>query len=201
MVNTVYSIGYYGFPIDDFIRTLKKYKISLVVDVRSSPFSTHFPEYNRDVLDGYLIGHGIQYRNYANEFGARQENHAYYSKEGYLDFECFSKSEQFISGVTKLCDSMSKNHTFVLMCAEKDPIACHRTILVSRAFFDRGYNVIHLLSNGETITQETINMRLLDKFYPDRNQTSLFEKVQDDSTLLDLAYKQQNAEIGYRMEE
>ena len=201
MVNTVYTIGYSGFSIYDFVATLKKYNISLVVDVRSFPFSSYFPEYNTDSLEIFLKMHGIYYRNYASEFGARQSDQKYYCKEGYLDFEVFSKSEPFLQGIKKLCNSMEQNYTFALMCAEKDPICCHRTILVARAFFERGYNVVHLLTNGSTITQEEINARLIEKYYPNRNQMTFFETVQDDDTLLKSAYKKQNAEIGYRLEE
>ena len=200
MVNTVYTIGYSGFSINDFITTLKKYHISLIVDVRSSPFSNHFPEYNRDVLESCLRTQGIYYRNYACEFGARQNDRRYYNQEGYLDFEIFAKSQYFLKGIQKLCNSMKQNYTFALMCAEKDPICCHRTILVARAFFNRGYNVIHLLENGKTITQQEINLRLIEKYYPDRDQMTFFETVQDDTILLEKAYRKQNAEIGYRWE-
>lgn len=201
MVDTVYTIGYSGFSIDGFVATLKRYNVSLIVDVRSSPFSHYYPEYNKDVLEIYLKAHGIYYRNYADEFGARQSEQKYYCKDGYLDFELFSKSESFLRGVKKLCNSMEQNYTFALMCAEKDPVFCHRTILVARAFFEKGYSVVHLLANGNTITQEEVNARLIEKYYPNRNQMTLFEAPQDDDALLRAAYRKQNAEIGYRLEE
>lgn len=201
MVNTVYSIGYSGFSINDFVATLKRHNISLIVDVRSYPFSSHFPEYNKDALEISLKAHGIYYRNYAYEFGARQDDRNFYCNDGYLDFDVFSKSEPFLQGVNKLCKSMEQNYTFALMCAEKDPINCHRTILVSRAFFERGYNVVHLLSNGATVTHAEINRRLIEKYYPNRHQMTLFGDIQDDDALLEMAYRKQNAEIGYRMEE
>ena len=120
MVNTVYTIGYSGFSIDDFVATLKKHNVSLVVDVRSSPFSNYFPEYNKDALEICLKTHGIYYRNYADAFGARQNDRKYYCKEGYLDFEVFSKAEPFLQGLKKLCNSMEQNYTFALLCAEKE---------------------------------------------------------------------------------
>ncbi|MCI5739678.1 MAG: DUF488 domain-containing protein [Ruminococcus sp.] len=201
MVNTVYTIGYSGFSIDDFVATLKSRNVSLVVDVRSSPFSKYFPEYNKDALEICLKTQGIYYRNYANEFGARQSDQKYYCKAGYLDFEVFSKSAPFLQGIKKLCNSMEQNYTFALMCAEKDPICCHRAILVARAFFERGYNVVHLLTNGNTITQKEINTRLIEKYYPNRDQMTFFDTPQDDDMLLKAAYRKQNAEIGYRLEE
>lgn len=96
---------------------------------------------------------------------------------------------------------MKRDYKIALMCAEKDPLCCHRCILVARAFFEKGYNVIHLLTNGKTETQEEINLRLLEKYYPNRNQLTLFESMIDDKELLNMAYRKQNAEIGYRLEE
>ena len=61
--------------------------------------------------------------------------------------------------------------------------------------------MIHLLTNGKTETQEEINLRLLEKYYPNRNQLTLFESMIDDKELLNMAYRKQNAEIGYRLEE
>lgn len=200
MVNTVYTIGYSGFSLDDFISIIKENKISLIIDVRSFPFSNYYPDFNKDTLEIHLKNHGIYYRNYARKFGARQDDKRYYCNDGYLDFEVFSRSDSFLCGIGKLCKSMEQNYTFALMCAEKDPITCHRTILISRAFYERGYNVIHLLPNGQTTTQEVINSRLIEKYYPNRDQMTLFGDIQDEKKLLELAYRKQNAEIGYRME-
>lgn len=201
MTDTIYTIGYSGFLVEDFISLLKLHNISLVVDVRSMPFSNRYPEYNENRLKYQLKRDNIYYRNYAKEFGARQRDYKYYTEDGYLDFEKFSKSDAFDEGVQKLCESMKRDYKIALMCAEKDPLCCHRCILVARAFFEKGYNVIHLLTNGKTETQEEINLRLLEKYYPNRNQLTLFESMIDDKELLNMAYRKQNAEIGYRLEE
>jgi len=96
---------------------------------------------------------------------------------------------------------MEQGYTFALLCAEKEPICCHRTILVAKAFFERGYNVVHLLANGKAVTQQEVNAQLIEKYYPNRDQLTFFNTVQDDDTLLKTAYRKQNAEIGYRLEE
>lgn len=161
MIDTVYSIGYSGFLLNDFITTLQSNKVTLLVDVRSQPYSQYFSDYNKENLGQELKSKGIYYRNYANEFGARQDKREYYSIENYLDFELFAKSASFLDGFDKLMNSMSKNYRFALMCAEKDPINCHRTILVARAFHDAGCRIIHLLPNNITMSQEDIENRLL----------------------------------------
>jgi len=135
------------------------------------------------------------------EFGARQEEREYYTLEGYLDFELFAKSSPFLSGFDKLVKSMQQDYTFALVCAEKDPFNCHRTILVARAFHKAGYKIVHLLPNDCKVTQDDIEARLLKKYFPDRNQIALFSEVLSEEEYINQAYKNRNSEIGYSIEE
>ncbi len=105
-----------------------------------------------------------------------------------------------MSGVDKLEKSMKQDYKFALMCSEKDPIMCHRAILVSRAFHIIGYNVIHLLPNDKTTTQIELEKSLLNKFFSDRNQINMFEKMLSTQEYINEAYKKQNASIGYSIE-
>lgn len=200
MVNTVYTIGYSGFKIDDFVKILKINGISLVVDVRSKPYSRYYTDYNKENLVAKLAKSNIYYRNYCDEFGARQGDRLYYPN-GYLDFEIFSKSKAFLSGIEKLKKAMEKNYKFVLLCSEKDPINCHRTILVARAFHMDGYKIIHLIPNENYLTQEDIEERMLNKYFPDRDQTNMFVPLLSRCELIDETYRQQNKNIGYTIDE
>ena len=193
---TIYTIGYAGFPRDSFVEELKNNDVSVLIDVRSSPFSSYHTEYDMNVLQAVLNNNNIYYRNYAKEFGARQENLSLYSTDGYLDFEKVAESADFQNGVAKLSESIKQGYVPALMCAEKNPFDCHRAILVARAFYERGYNVVHILPEGKTCSQSDINEELLDKYFPDREQFSLFEDVQEND-MLKRAYKFRNKEIGY----
>lgn len=201
MEKTFFTIGYAGFLLDDFIKELKKYNIDVVIDVRSFPYSERYPDYNKPAIESALKNVGIYYKNYANEFGARQKNRAFYSSNGYLDFDVFSKSEQFQNGVEKMINSTKKGYTIVFMCAEKEPIQCHRTILVAREFDKLGFSVIHLMPNGITKDQRKIDEELLEKHFPNINQINMFEYQMSDEEYLDAAYKKQNEQIGYHLEE
>lgn len=200
MDNTIYTIGYAGFSRGIFIQELKKYRISVLIDVRSSPFSSFHSEYNKDILEAVLKENNIYYRNYAREFGARQDNLDLYTSDGYLDFEKVAKSDDFQSGLSKLCNSIKLGYVPALMCAEINPFDCHRAILVSRAFHECGYNVIHILPEGRTCTQSDLNETLLNKYFPNRDQISFFENAEEDK-LIKEAYKKRNAEIGYKITE
>ena len=59
MVNTVYTIGYSGFKIEDFIKILKKNKIMVVIDVRSSHYSQYHSDYNKRALELKLKSENI----------------------------------------------------------------------------------------------------------------------------------------------
>ena len=201
MNNILYTIGYSGYTIDEFLNELKSNMINVLIDVRSSTYSKYYPDYNSSTLENFLSKHDIYYRTYSSEFGARQNNPSFYSSDGILDFEKFSKSEQFQSGVQKIRDSLNKNYKVALMCAEKNPTQCHRAILVSRKFADLGYEIIHLMPDGETKNQKQIENELLNTFFPDRNQLDLFSPPASDEENIIKAYKLQNKKIGYKMEE
>ncbi len=183
-----------------FLDALKEHGVTALVDVRSVPRSGYFTNYNKENLSDTLKHSHIIYRSYAREFGARQEDTRFYTN-GHLDFGKFAVSPQFKEGMEKIFAGMDMGYVFAFMCAEKDPMTCHRAILVTHEFAKQGVRVIHILPNGKTETQEELDERLLDKYFPDRGQNSIFEEENDESALLAEAYRQQNAVIGYRIGE
>jgi len=199
MAKELYTIGYAGFPnTQDFLNALKLYGIQILVDVRSSPYSAYYAAYNKDALSDLLRAQGIYYFNYAKQFGARQDNTAFY-KNGRLDFETFSQSDQFLDGVHKVDAS---NAVVAFMCAEKKPSECHRTILVARAFSDKGQDVTHIMPDGESMTQHDVEIELLETYFPDRSQMSMFEETEKtEEDYIEEAYRLRNDEIGFKLED
>lgn len=201
MKKTIYTIGYTTFDIDNFIEELKEQNITCVVDVRSFPKSSYYKDFDSDVLESRLKKEGILYRNYAFEFGARQEDKSLYPN-GYLDFEIFSKTENFKQGVTKLDSGIKLNQSFALMCAEKDPYNCHRCIMVSRFLQEYNFEIIHIVGHNQFVSQKDIEKRLINEYYPNRSQFSLFpEDNLSDEECLVCAYQKRNKEIGFKIEE
>lgn len=198
MIKTVYTIGYSGFKLKDFIDTIHENEINLVVDVRSKPYSQYYSDFNKENMEKVLTNEHVFYRNYATEFGARQTNSLFH-KRGYMDFELFSQSDSFLDGFDKIEKNIEKGFTPVLMCAEKDPFNCHRAILVSRAFFLSGYQIKHIMPNRMTITQVELESRLLNFYYPNRDQLSLIDEIKSDHELVIEAYRKRNQEIGFFM--
>lgn len=87
------------------------------------------------------------------------------------------------------------------MCTEKDPIDCHRAIMVGRAFSLDGIEVKHILSDGELQTQEELDKRLVKKYFPEEDQLTLFDYDHplDMDEKIKIAYKKRNSEIGCRV--
>ena len=79
-----------------------------------------------------------------------------------------------------------------LMCAEKDPLNCHRTILVARHLFALGITVQHILADGTLESHAQVLNRLIRQL--GLPETDLFRSCDD--VLLD-AYKLQGDRIAY----
>lgn len=199
MQKVIYTIGYSGFTVNDFINVLKKYEITSVIDVRSNPNSRFHPSYNKENLERILKLNRIVYRNY-KEFGARQEDRRYY-KKGYLDFNEYTQSDAFLHGVRKVEIGMTRNYVVVLMCAEKDPSMCHRSIMIGRKFHELGYIVKNILADGSYELQESIERRLVEQYFPNRNQIALFSENYSWEQMVKKSYEYRNAEIGYRIDD
>ena len=183
----IYTIGYVSYTPEKMIKVLWAFGISCLIDVRSSPYSAYYKQFDRDILSKKLREAGIIYRNYAREFGARQEDLRFFSDEGYLDFDLFTRSEQFHEGVDKVRKGMKLGYTFALMCAEKDPMTCHRAIMIGKNLKEQGFRVRHILYPDQIETQEEMEQRAIG------NQLSFFpeERIAD-------FYREQNRKIGYR---
>lgn len=198
----LFTIGHSIHQLDEFVLLLSKYKIDYVLDVRSTPYSKYAENYNREILDEYLLSNKIHYSYMGAYFGARQENKTLYSQEGYLDFEKVRSAALFLKGVDNVKKGLSQGYNIALMCTEKDPFDCHRAIMVARGFELESFDVKHILFDGSLMDQKELDNRLLDKYFPDRNQLTIFDydKPRDEEELLKQAYIMRNKEIGYHLE-
>lgn len=201
-MNEVYTIGHSSYKQDYLFILLNKHDINCVVDVRSMPFSKYAPQYNRDEIKRFLHSKGIQYIFMGKELGARREDNTLYESDGILSFEKTSKTMSFISGIERIKAGIEKGYRIAIMCTEKDPMDCHRNILVARQLYKQKYDVLNILENGYIESQEHLEKRLLDLYFPTRNQRTLFDLASmeyDDSALIEKAYDMRNKDIGFNI--
>ena len=196
----LFTIGYSGYEREQFLEALKAQGVNMVIDVRSLPASRYRPEYDKAAIGKYLLENGIDYCHMAWAFGARWEESRFIGAEGYVDFCLLSESDAFTRGVAKVVSLTEQGKSCALMCAEKDAMNCHRSILVARRFHEMGWKVLHL-SPGRIEAHQELERRLLDLYFPYRFQISLLDEPRDEGELLKAAYRMQNEKIGFRKEE
>jgi len=198
----IFTIGHSQHSDDYFLNMLRTHDINYIIDVRSIPFSQHAPNYNKAILNASLISNKIKYAFMGEYFGARPKSVDLYSEKGYLDFNKVKNSKPFLIGVENVLKGIEQGNRIALMCTEKDPIECHRAILVANAFYERGMDVEHILADKTLLNHNILNKRLVDMYFPDRNQISFFDnKNLSEKECLIEAYKKQNEKIGYQATE
>ncbi len=133
------TIGHSNHPIGRFVDLLKAGGVEAVVDVRSTPYSRRFPQFGRERLARSLSAAGILYRYEGAVLGGKPRDGA--------DYDTLAARPDFREALDRLIAG-SADATLCLMCAEKEPLDCHRTVLVSRRLADRGAEIEHLLADG-----------------------------------------------------
>ena len=187
---TIYTIGHSTHNIENFVVLLKRYGINAVADVRSVPYSRWQPQFNREELKAALKSRGIAYVFLGAELGARSDDPGCY-KNGRVMYRLVAKTPLFMSGIERVRDG-SRRRRVILMCAEKEPLDCHRTILVARKLVEDGVDVVHVLANGEVESHSAAMKRLFERL--DFPEQDLFCTVEE---LLDQAYAAQERRIAY----
>ena len=147
------TIGHSNHPIEHFLGLLEGSGVEAVVDVRSVPYSRRFPQFGRGRLAQSLAGRGILYRYEGSALGGKPKSGE--------DYEALAARPEFTDALSRLIGGAA-NTTLCLMCAEKDPLDCHRTVLVSRRLAERGVAIDHLLADGKQASHDAIEDALLE---------------------------------------
>ena len=155
----LYSIGHSTHPIETFVGLLQMHGVTALVDVRSHPYSRHFPQFSKDALKDALQKSGITYVFLGKELGARSENPACY-RQGKVQYDLLAKEPLFALGLDRLRQGMQK-FQIALMCAEKDPLECHRAVLVARRMYETGTPVQHIHADGHLEEHRAMESRML----------------------------------------
>lgn len=190
MQESIFTIGHSTHAIKAFIDLLKQHDITAICDVRSKPYSRLKPQFNREDLKRILNESGIAYVFLGNELGARSDDPSCY-ENGKVQYGRLAQTKLFSQGIERVKEGMKK-YRVALMCAEKDPLECHRTILVARHLEDLGIMVQHINRNGRLESQSEAMKRLIYRL--GLHEGDMFQPCDD---LLAAAYKMQEDRIAY----
>lgn len=190
MSDVVYTIGHSAHSIEKLIGLLEGQNITAVADVRSHPFSRFNPQFNRESLQAALKKANIAYVFLGRELGARPEDRDCYVG-GAVQFDRLARTETFQEGLNRVIDG-AKKYRIALLCAEKDPLNCHRAILVCRHLVTRGISVQHILEDGSLESHNEAVVRLLRELGLQNGH--LFRSPED---IINEAYNRRSQQIAY----
>jgi uncharacterized protein (DUF488 family) len=159
-MNSVFTIGHSRHSTEAFVTLLRQHTITSVADVRSSPYSRFNPQFNKETIESDLKENGIKYVFLGRELGGRSDDPTCY-ENGRVKYSRLAQTELFGGGLDRLIRG-ADDYRIALMCAEKDPLQCHRTLLVARALVEHGVVVEHILANGKLESHQAAMERLLD---------------------------------------
>lgn len=160
VLGTVLTIGHSTHALEVFTGLLRRHRVSAVADVRSAPYSRFNPQFNRELLIEALEVEGIRYVFLGRELGGRSDDPACY-EDGRIRYDRVAATESFRSGLDRVVDGAAR-YRIALMCAEKEPLECHRTLLVARALDEQGVDVAHIHADGGLEPHQSAMDRLLD---------------------------------------
>jgi uncharacterized protein (DUF488 family) len=155
----ILSIGHSTHPWDQFLALLRGANVTAVADVRSAPYSRRAPQFSRDALIPRLREAGVAYVFLGKELGGRPADRRLFC-EGVVDYERVAATANFTAGLDRVIAGASR-YRIALMCAEREPLECHRCLLVSRRLRERGIGIGHILADGKIQSHGEIEARLL----------------------------------------
>jgi len=192
----LYTIGHSVLEMGAFAKLLKDYGVELVADVRSVPQSARLPHFSQPVLEKLLAAENISYLFLGEELGGRPDDSDAYRPNGVVDYAARRKSYAFQSGVERLLKEL-EDGPLAMMCAEEDPLECHRFMMVCPELVKLGIDPVHIRKGGQIETQAAAEDRLLEANGLGCVATNtLFPQARNDA--LEDAYQLQAERFAYR---
>ena len=186
-MNTLFTIGHSDYPGSHVVSLLRLHGVEAVADVRSSPYSQRLPQFNRETLEGSLKAAGLHYVFLGRELGARRDEKECYV-EGRADYTLIARTAAFAEGLSRVRQGLVKM-SIALLCAEHDPLTCHRMVLVCRHLRATCPVIQHIRRDGRLESNQEAELRLLKEFGIGNDMAT--------ASIIDKAYDLQGRRISY----
>jgi uncharacterized protein (DUF488 family) len=190
----LFTIGYSGLDTTRFVELLRASDVDVVCDVRSTPYSTYKPDFSRGTFREFLNRAGIKYTFMGDQLGARPKDRSCYVA-GQATYERIAEAQFFRTGLDRLRTGVKKLN-LALVCSERDPIECHRAVLVCRHLPELRSIIHHIHTEGSVEAQEQFEERLV--LHHGTAPPPLLQRPGDWEQAVRLAYGKQGDVIAYR---
>ena len=190
----IWTVGHSNHPLDRFMELLAMHGITVLCDVRSSPYSRYVPQFNREAMKTELSRRDISYIYLGEELGPRSSDPACY-ENGKVRYDRLARKPAFMQGIERLRKGM-QDRRIALACAERDPLTCHRMILICRHLHSDDIRITHIMEDGSLEDNRETEIRLMRLLKIDE-QDLLNTLAQQ----IDIAYDRQGERIAYEIRE
>ncbi|MDE2787274.1 MAG: DUF488 domain-containing protein [Chloroflexota bacterium] len=157
----VLTVGHSNHPPEAFINLLVRHGVDEIIDVRSAPYSRYASQFNHEGIQRMLDDIGIGYAYLGGELGGRPADRSCYDADGRVRYDRVAAIDSFDDALRRVTRVADENRV-ALLCTEKEPLECHRTLLVARALAERGVDVAHIQGDGSLEDHDDAMSRLLD---------------------------------------
>jgi uncharacterized protein (DUF488 family) len=169
----VLTIGHSNHQVEHFLDLLKSHCVQVVADTRSYPYSEYATHFDQKPLKAALEANGIRYVFLGRELGGQPDGDEFYDDQGHVLYDRVAETELFQEGVSRL-EKGIREYKVAMLCAEENPAACHRRLLIERVLLTRGIQVEHIRGDGRIQTEADVAAETS----PNKDQLALFEKVE-----------------------
>jgi uncharacterized protein (DUF488 family) len=155
----VATVGVYGFTADAFLEALRRAEVGLLIDVRQRR-GVRGPDYawaNSRRLQRALADNRIEYRHHKELAPTTELRQLQYREDDRLGVGKRSRSQLapgYVEGYTReildradldaLVATLPTGSAAALLCVERDPEACHRSLIAERLAARYGVDVVHI---------------------------------------------------------
>jgi uncharacterized protein (DUF488 family) len=198
MTQKLYTIGHSAMPLYTFLAALKKWRVKLLVDVRSHPSSRRFPHFTQANIEKALRMSGVEYLFLGTQLGGRPDDPQAYGPDGVVDYAACRESRAFQAGLKRVQHELA-GADLALMCSEEEPLECHRFLMIGPALVALGIAPLHIRKGGIIETQQEAEHRLLkQQKLAAAGEGSLFSA--DRESALQTAHLAQSKKCAFRRE-
>ena len=158
-VRTVVTIGVYGFDQAAFLAALARTRVKVLLDVRQrrGVRGSEYAWANSARLQAALADAGIEYRHHKELAPTTELRRLQYAEDDRLGVGKRSRVElapEYRDSYTReildrvdlqpIVASLPADGAAALLCVERDPEACHRSLIADRMASEHGVTVRHL---------------------------------------------------------
>ncbi|MBD3277588.1 MAG: DUF488 family protein [Candidatus Aegiribacteria sp.] len=145
---TLFTIGYEGRNIEEYLDLLKRNMVTLVIDVRRNPVSRK-RGFSKNRMREALSSEGIEYMHFPQLGIESKKRKGLKSKSDYLELFSWYENEVLPNehdALTEIISILNKYERVALTCYESDYTYCHRSSVSSKLteIADQEPDLVHL---------------------------------------------------------